>query len=464
MASSGPATQTSIAQEGLVHCVSGYLSGTMGLAMQLASVKSLTAIATANAPVQSEIGEAGLVPHIVKFLYGTVQELKVAATDCICSLIASHEGNQDRALRCEGTKALVEIAVKASPEQRALATVAVTASQDTLPDLLDLISTGSPATKEFVVKTLVDWVFGNVEVQDRIAREGGIPILVAACKSGTAKLKELAVTLIGRLNKDHPRIQRLVVEADGTLALLELIRSGTPLQKELASTTLGTLVVGHRENQTEAALGGAISELLMLARHGTNVVHVDHRPLCAAVRGEILAVEQHRPRGCQKCAAMTALGCLVGCHSDNQQQALDAGAAPLVLQVLMTSSTPQQKAAAAKLVAALCERNLGVQSALGSAGIIPPLLKMVESGSELEQEAASRALAALCAGHSGNRQLIASGGGTTAVDDLSKSAHPSKGAASLARLQIRPKFHELSSPRLTRAPVPVEHSPLHYLM
>ncbi|KAG6957515.1 hypothetical protein JG688_00010936 [Phytophthora aleatoria] len=141
------------------------------------------------------------------------------------------------------------------------------ASLSGIPPLLALVRDGKRQRKTDAALALAK-LSANGEIQEKIGAFGGIPAFVKLVQDGNDIQKRIAATALLHLAKNVDNRLKFVA-AKGIAPLIALIRDGNPVQKEEAAGVLAALTT-TRDNQAAVAATGGIFDLLVdLVRNGT---------------------------------------------------------------------------------------------------------------------------------------------------------------------------------------------------
>ncbi|GLJ26864.1 hypothetical protein SUGI_0525040 [Cryptomeria japonica] len=252
-----------------------------------------------------------------------------------------------------------------------------------------------------------------------LVREGILPRLVRLLKTGESVVIEKASLVLQALSFT-PEIARSLGTICGVLALVDVCRYGTPAAQTAAAGTL-TNLASVEDLRQHFLQGNAIPALIRLTTSGTTLAR-QHAADCLqnlvstddnlssfiAKGGGIHALMffwdgDSTPRAQE--IAIGALKNILSCRA-NSDLLIASGFIPRLVSALNCVEIPTLKQVAAVAIYELAT-SMESRKALGEAGCIPPLVKMIEAenSSEVEQEAAAQALSVLLF-FDGNRRIF----------------------------------------------------------
>lgn len=234
-------------------------------------------------------------------------------------------------------------------------------TEGALASLVRILESGSSYSKEKASSALKNLTCTS-ENAISVMAHGGASALLEICQTGTPAAQASAVGAIRNL-ASIPEVQFSVAEEGAIPVLVGLINSGTPLSQEYACDALQSLASSDEHVRQAIIREGAVQALIM---------YYDSTP---------------SPKG--KEVAMGALSNLAASET-NIEELLTAGFLSRIVTALRIGLLIEQQSAAA----AVCHlaRSVELRKMLGSAGCIPPLVRMLEGKTTTSRELAVHAI------------------------------------------------------------------------
>lgn len=234
-------------------------------------------------------------------------------------------------------------------------------SEGALPSLVRIMESGSSCSKEKAASALKNLTCTSENAMAVLAH-GGASALLEICQTGTPAAQAAAVGTIRNL-ASISNVQLSVAEEGAIPILVGLVNSGTPLSQEYACDALQSLASSDEMIRQVIIREGAIQALIM---------YYDTTP---------------SPKG--KEVAMGALSNLAASEM-NVEELLTAGFLSRLVSALRSGVLTEQQSA----VLAVCHlsRSVELRKLLGSAGCIPPLVRMLEGKTSMSQDLAAQAI------------------------------------------------------------------------
>ncbi|KAJ7560293.1 hypothetical protein O6H91_04G122300 [Diphasiastrum complanatum] len=283
--------------------------------------------------------------------------------------------------------------------------VLLVASQQGASLLVRLLEASVPVMRERAAVAVCS-LLSNDYCEDHIVMEEALAPLVRLLESGSSLANEKSSVSLQCLTHT-PEHARSIVSQGGIPALLTICRGGTPVAQAAAAGTLRNLC-GFSEAIEIMLEAGAIPTLLHLVNSGTTdaqehaaailqTVSHNSEPITRLIASEggIVPVLRYLATADVISGQESGIGIVqnLAAFVGNIEALLCAG---IVQQLpgLLTSCSPAVQQATAVIV---CDLVITADTikAIGEAGCIPPLLKMLDAKTRTAQEYAMRALASL---------------------------------------------------------------------
>ncbi|MCO5592282.1 hypothetical protein L7F22_046281 [Adiantum nelumboides] len=247
-------------------------------------------------------------------------------------------------------------------------------TEGALSSLVRIMESGSSCSKEKAALALKNLTCTS-ENAIAVLAHGGAAALLETCQTGTPAAQAAAVGTIRNL-ASLSQVQLSVAEEGAIPVLVGLVTSGTPLAQEYACDALMSLASSDEILRQAIIMESAIQALIM---------YYDTTP---------------SPKG--KEVAMGALSNLAASET-NIEELLTAGFLLRLVFALKSGLVIEQQFAAS----AVCHlaRSVELRKLLGSAGCIPPLIRMLEGKTIMSQDLAAQAIFNLIS-IDGNRRVF----------------------------------------------------------
>eukprot|EP00250_Pteridium_aquilinum_P018010 c23894_g1_i1 orf=525-2216(-) len=234
-------------------------------------------------------------------------------------------------------------------------------TEGVLVSLVRILESGTSYSKEKAASALRN-LTGTSENAISVLAHGGASALLEICQTGTPAAQAAAVGTVRNL-ASISELQLSVAEEGAIPVLVGLVNSGTPLSQEYACDALQSLASSDEHIRQAIIREGAIQALIL---------YYDSTP---------------SPKG--KEVAMGALSNLAASET-NVEELLTAGFLSRLVTALRSGLLTEQQLAAS----AVCHlaRSVDLRKLLGSAGCIPPLVRMLEGKTSISQNLAAHAI------------------------------------------------------------------------
>ena len=259
-----------------------------------------------------------------------------------------------------------------------------------------LVSDMTPTLTHHAAAALSSLAAGNQANRELIAKEGGLPPLVALLSSGATDTRKVATRALNNLcvASDHNRakiaklgaIEVLVQQLGGVQTQSGMHADATHHEHEETIAALAALAANSNENKVLIAMAGAIPLLVACLTGEPDAGK-------GKVRGSIYAKEDGGATPAQKARAAGALKVLAA-NAEYRVTIAQAGAIPPLVE-MVRGGTPSQKSNAAGALWNLALENGENGMEIAKAGAIAPLMQMVSKGTEEQWEEAVGALECL---------------------------------------------------------------------
>eukprot|EP01018_Ginkgo_biloba_P037605 Gb_11306 [translate_table: standard] len=248
--------------------------------------------------------------------------------------------------------------------------------EGSLGPLVRLLDSGSSLSKEKAAAA-IEGLTSNSENAWAVAAYGGVSALINACRSGTPGVQAMAAGALRNVAAVE-EIRKSMAEEGAIPVLVNLVSCGTAFAQENATEALCTLAFHDEKIRQMIAKEGGIQSLLHLLDESTTP------------KAQELVIR--------------AIHSLSASVSTAKALISSSGFLKQLASVLKNGhSTVQQLAASA-----ICNLSLNNETkrALGEAGCIPPLVKMLEAKPSSSQEMAAQALSSLLVVQTNRREFI----------------------------------------------------------
>ncbi|XP_024370355.1 uncharacterized protein [Physcomitrium patens] len=230
--------------------------------------------------------------------------------------------------------------------------------------LVRLLDSGSPRAQESAAAGLQ-----GLSVSDENARaitaHGGVPALTEVCRVGTSGAQAAAAGTLRNLAAVE-NLRRGISDDGAIPIVINLISSGTSMAQENAAATLQNLAVSDDSIRWRIIGDGAVQPLIRYLDSSLDI--------------------------CAQEIALGALRNLAACR-DNIDALVNAGLLPRLANHLRSGKISMQLVAAATVRLIAC--SMESRRSLGEAGVIGPLVKLLDAKSTMAQEYSAQALALL---------------------------------------------------------------------
>ena len=432
LCNSSPANQFAMAKAGGIAPLISWLSGSLDSRQacnedaQREAARAVLAVAANNASLQTTIVKSdGIQPLISLVSKGNLQAQEYAART-LWHLASSHESVSAIAEH-GGMRPLVAMLAVEDSHAQELAAVVVSrlgkshavelAQVGAITPLVRLVRLGKPAAQQHAACALAE-IAVFPEHRDAIAFEaGGIPPLVQLLKSTVVGTPEMAARALAHLARDE-----LVCGDDGGAPSEAGAATGTSEENNTADPTTPHEKPGAARRNLIHTSGGLKSLISMLWAVPNKVMARRMWDLVATVLGETpsahsacgAASDTEPPKDREspsKVKRRKSFDNGTADASDRNDDEDEATALPEGAQELMGQQSAEQAAAT---LSDLAYGDLDLQDQIIEAGGVPPLLRLIRTGSERAQEHAARAVWHLCASVDNQGVLVECG----AVSDL----------------------------------------------
>lgn len=357
---------------------------------QIHAASTLATIAAHSIPYQEQIIKGGAIQPLVNLLKQGSNEAMTYAAAAIASLSEQHK-NQAPIIKAGAIHPLVRLVrgdateashVHAAEAMAHLATQNAAAQRTfheagAVPLLLELLHSGKSQTAAAMALAKLlspEEAQGeaNKEIQEEIARDGGIPPILALLSGMSTTSQVFAAECLANLARGNEPIQGAIAKAGGIGPILAMLPSKNKEAQAQGASALAQLAKAHHENQGSIARGGGIPLLVTL----------------------LLNVEM-------SVQAMGALALTEVCRGnpDNQTIAAESGCiAALVDQLKSSASTAgidEVKAEAVGAIWVISESHPENKKAIAKAGGISPTVDLIAGGTSRANSHAASALASL---------------------------------------------------------------------
>lgn len=277
--------------------------------------------------------------------------LMVAGQGAIPTLVHLLDSSQS-CIRERAAAAVCKLALNDSCEQMVV-------SEGAIPPLVRLLESGSPRAQENAATGLQGLSISDENAQ-AVATYGGVPALVEVCRAGTPGAQTAAAGSLRNLAAVES-LRNSIVEDGAVPIVINLVSSGTEMAQEHAAAALQNLAVGDNSIRWKIVGAGAVAPLIRFLD------------------------ESSEPRSQE--IALGALRNLAAC-SENIEALIDVGFLPRLANCLRNGPVVVQQVAAA----AICHMAFSTDTRrfLGEAGVIGPLVHMLDAKSCTAQEYAAQ--------------------------------------------------------------------------
>lgn len=221
--------------------------------------------------------------------------------------------------------------------------------------LVRLLDSGSPRAQESAAAGLQ-----GLSVSDENARaitaHGGVPALTEVCRVGTSGAQAAAAGTLRNLAAVE-NLRRGISDDGAIPIVINLISSGTSMAQENAAATLQNLAVSDDSIRWRIIGDGAVQPLIRYLDSSLDI--------------------------CAQEIALGALRNLAACR-DNIDALVNAGLLPRLANHLRSGKISMQLVAAATVRLIAC--SMESRRSLGEAGVIGPLVKLLDAKSTMAQE------------------------------------------------------------------------------
>lgn len=260
---------------------------------------------------------------------------------------------------------------------------------------------GPPPKTDFAVRALT-CMFPNSGVK----AGPWIPFALYLLECGEETAREAAEKGMKRLGNCRSSNAALNIEDQDVARLVALLRS-SPLSVQAAAVLGIQFVAKHAGGEEQVAANGAIPALVGVFRASQPSVFRTYTP----IKKEVIRTLDHLSQVEQL-----------------QQAVVDAGAVPLMAQLLQGAKEPVLKEASAHMLATLMMNdrnhvNAAGQAAVVASGAVPLLVDLLKHGRDDGQVAAARALGNLAMGRE-HRGLVGGSGALPALLALAQCRDP----------------------------------------
>lgn len=282
--------------------------------------------------------------------------LMVAGQGAVTTLVHLLDASQP-AIRERSAAAICFLALNDSCEHAVVA-------EGGIAPLVRLLDSGSPRAQEKAAAGLQGLSISDENAR-AIAAHGGVPALIEICRAGTPGAQAAAAGSLRNLAAVE-ELRTGIVEDGAIPIIINLVSSGTSMAQENAAATLQNLAVSDDNVRWRIVEDGAV------------------QPLIRYLDGSMDACAQE--------IALGALRNLAACR-DNVDVLCTAGFLLRLASCLRTGPVVVQLVAAAAVCHMACSTD--ARRALGEAGVIGPLVKLLDAKSNTAQEYSAQALALL---------------------------------------------------------------------
>ncbi|XP_024401407.1 uncharacterized protein [Physcomitrium patens] len=283
--------------------------------------------------------------------------------------------------------------------------ILMVAGQGVVTTLVHLLDASQPAIRERAAAAIC-FLALNDSCEHVVVAEGGIAPLVRLLDSGSSRAQERAAAGLQGLSISEENA-RTITAHGGISALIEVCRVGTPGAQAAAAGSLRNLAAVEKL-RSSIVEDGAIRVVINLVSSGTSMAREN-----AAATLQNLAVSDDSIRwrivedgalqpllryldfSAEACAQEIALGALrnLAACRDNIDVLCSAGFLPRLANCLRSGPLVVQIVAAAAVCHIACSTE--ARRMLGEAGVIGPLVKLLDAKSNTAQEYSAQALALL---------------------------------------------------------------------
>ena len=253
---------------------------------QIHAASCLAIIATTKMEYQDKIVAAGAIPPLVKLLKMGSNKAMTYAAEAIAA-ISEQRKYQEPILKAGAILPLcrlvrgdvtVDTQVHASDAVANLAAQNPEAqhtffSQGIVPLLLELLQNGkaqksaADALAQLLSPQAVDNAPANTEIQEEIAKDGGIPPLLALLSGMNVDAQVHAAEALSNLARGNGNTQTIIAKAGGIGPLLAMLSIKSSAAQAQAASALAQLTRQNVDNQSSISRQGGIPSLSLLLQN-----------------------------------------------------------------------------------------------------------------------------------------------------------------------------------------------------
>lgn len=357
---------------------------------------ALAALSVESAQALAVIREGGL-PGLMRLLRVGTADAQAHGATCIATLARAGADFDDDEADAQPESHAIRQMVAPSCNREAQDFFA---SAGAVPLLLGMLQNGR--TAQVAAAHALSKVAAYHEAnQSAIAREGGLPKLLALLHGGSIDAETQAAGALAELARGHLENQEAVARAGGIGPLLALLGSTQPAARARAAHALALLSRFNHDNQAHVTRANGVPTLVGLLSGGS-------------------------PPEVQAMAAM-ALAEISRGNGDNQSGVAEHGGIESLVQLLARSPSDAVRAEVVGALWVLADRHASNTDSIATVGGIPAAVDLLASGGPRATEHAANAIAALGVGSLANQgvaasQLVALLGGESAKGKLRAAA------------------------------------------
>jgi vacuolar protein 8 len=292
--------------------------------------------------------------------------------------------------------------------------------EELIRQLVEAVTAGSMEAKEKAsgqIRSLAEQNQGNA---DAIAEAGAIKPLVTLIANGSSSAQTHACVAISKIANGPEKSRMQIVDAGVVLALTNAVKAGDSALQEQAAAAIETISI-LKPSRAAFIKAGAVAPLVNLLKNGSveTQVHVCESLArfaeASAMARDAVAKVGALPllvgllgQGKAQEAAAHAIAELSRDNEANQAEVHQLGGIPKLIALLTVMNREAQAQAASALAAVSTGER---QDVIAKAGVIRPLLVLLESRHESCERNAATAIAMLALKHRANQDSIARMGG-----------------------------------------------------
>ncbi|KAK4269647.1 hypothetical protein QN277_022777 [Acacia crassicarpa] len=271
-----------------------------------------------------------------------------------------------------------------------------------IASLVQLLTATCTRMREKAV-TVICCLAESENCENWLLSEGVLPSLIRLIESGSAIGREKAAICLQRLSMSEESAQE-IVEHGGVRPMIELCHNGDSVSQSVAACSLKNISVVP-ELRLALAQEGIVTTMINLLDHGIVPGSKESASEClqnltssnenlrrsVISEGGAKSLLAYLDSPLPQESAVTALRNLVG--SIGEQDLISLGLLPRLMHVLNSGSPGAQQAAVSVICRVLT--SLDMKKMVAEAGVIPPLIKMLEAKPNAMRELAAQAVASL---------------------------------------------------------------------